>query len=506
MKILTWNINGLRAVTREKKLKDFLNSLEADVMCFQETKITRDMLEEATCMADGYTAFFSFSRVKSGYSGVATFCKDSTTPLAAEEGLTSQLSASPDIGFYGDDEEFTSDQLSRLDSEGRTILTEHTLSSGGTVVIINVYCPRADMENEDRIQFKLEFHRLLSKRVKALLNSGKHVIVLGDINAAHKPIDHCNPCKYEDFSSFPGRAWLDELLVSLPLPDNSCDSSWKCVSGLLIDSFRYFHPLQREAYTNWSTSTGARQTNYGTRIDYILVDPPLLQQEFVDCVIRPEVEGSDHCPVVCTLKNRFLAANKTPLLCTKFMPEFSGKQQKLVSFFTKKTDNAFTVPTDLNNEKVISETELSASNTTKKRAPSSGSAVPNPKRAKTEKSTRQNTLLNFFGSKNVTKASSPKCIVDIVTDKPSGEVTREDTKSNQNMLLNPEPYSSVSAWKSILKGPPPAPLCPGHNEPSVLRTVKKKGPNYGRQFYCCARPEGHASNKEARCNFFKWRK
>lgn len=106
-------------------------------------------------------------------------------------------------------------------------------------------------------------------------------------------------------------------------------------AGLFIDTFRYFHLTQRGAYTNWCTVTSARQTNYGTRIDCIFADAELVAKEFLDCEIRPNIDGSDHCPVVATLGTCFQAALKPPALCAKYMPEFLGKQQKLKSYFVK---------------------------------------------------------------------------------------------------------------------------------------------------------------------------
>lgn len=110
--------------------------------------------------------------------GVATFCRDSTTPCAAEEGLTSAWTDEPAIGCYGNTEEFTTDQLACLDKEGRTVLTEHELDNGEKLVIINTYCPRADSDNEERMEFKMYYYKLLQIRVEALLEAGRLVFVV----------------------------------------------------------------------------------------------------------------------------------------------------------------------------------------------------------------------------------------------------------------------------------------------------------------------------------------
>lgn len=108
------------------------------------------------------------------FLGVATFCRDAVTPVAAEEGLSSVLTPHPSIGCYGDNKSFTPEELEALDAEGRAVLTEHALSNDKTVVIINVYCPRADKENKERVNFKLDFYRLLEERAKKLFKSGRY--------------------------------------------------------------------------------------------------------------------------------------------------------------------------------------------------------------------------------------------------------------------------------------------------------------------------------------------
>ena len=112
-------------------------------------------------------------------SGVATFCKDTATPLAAEEGISPALTPEPTIGCYGNTEDFTPEEIESLDAEGRTIITEHKMLSGEAVVVINVYCPRADQENQERVDFKINFYKLLQARAEALLEKGKYVISFG---------------------------------------------------------------------------------------------------------------------------------------------------------------------------------------------------------------------------------------------------------------------------------------------------------------------------------------
>ena len=108
-------------------------------------------------------------------TGVATFCRNEVTPIAAEEGLSSVLTPQPSIGTYGTNTEFTLEELEALDGEGRAILTEHKLVDDKSVVIINVYCPRADKENKERVDFKLKFYKILQDRAEAIVTAGRYV-------------------------------------------------------------------------------------------------------------------------------------------------------------------------------------------------------------------------------------------------------------------------------------------------------------------------------------------
>uniref|UniRef100_A0A8C6V0B7 DNA-(apurinic or apyrimidinic site) endonuclease n=1 Tax=Neogobius melanostomus TaxID=47308 RepID=A0A8C6V0B7_9GOBI len=541
MKIVTWNINGIR--TFRSGIKTALDSLDADIICVQETKVTRDLLDERTAIVDGYNSYFSFSRGRSGYSGVATFCKDQATPCAAEEGLTGLLTSHDGaVRCYGDQTEFSNEELQLLDNEGRAVITKHRIMCQGesqTITVINVYCPRADPEKPERKQFKLQFYKLLQSRAEKILKSGSHVIILGDVNTSHRTIDHCDPSDTDYFDENPGRKWLNGFLhcdqqnwerneddveeeheVSL---NNSGD-------GKFMDMFRFFHPTRTNAFTCWSTMTGARQTNYGTRIDYIFADYHLAKKQFVAADIMPEVEGSDHCPVWGQLSCSLVPSAKPPPFCTQYLPEFAGKQQKLSRFLVKmgqksvQSNNGDSLPGSQEEEERIE--NLNPSGRGEKRP--AESVLSKGKKAKTAKP--QGNLLSFFKPKTVNVVSTvesadKQCKDNLNEDEvnstrnPSVKhmvtdtaVSKEDriktvkmeSSASQSITHAAESKKGSVFWKSVLKGPPPPPCCKVHGEPCVLRTVKKEGPNVGRQFFVCARPQGHASNPEARCNFFAW--
>uniref|UniRef100_A0A6I8SN80 DNA-(apurinic or apyrimidinic site) endonuclease 2 n=1 Tax=Xenopus tropicalis TaxID=8364 RepID=A0A6I8SN80_XENTR len=480
MKIVSWNINGIRAT--RVGLKETLDSLDADIICLQETKVTR----------------------------VATFCKSSTTPWAAEEGLSGMLcNHTGSIGCYGNTEEFLEEELQSLDQEGRAVLTQHRIRNcegkEETLTVINVYCPRADPEKPERKTYKLRFYRLLQTRAEAILQKGGHVIILGDVNTSHRPLDHCDPTDLETFEENPGRQWLNQFLGD-PVPSQKGDSETGTPpsggSGRFYDSFRYFHPTQRNAFTCWCSASGARQTNYGTRIDYILGNSELVEREFLDSIIMPEVEGSDHCPVKAVMKCRPIAANKCPPLCTKYLPEFAGRQQKLLQFLMKK-ENTSGNATEESSELLGSQSSAEGAeiSTVRKRG---SDKLNGTSRKKNKMGTNigQGSLLSFFKPDGQKLTVAPEHNPSDVSICKKEDTMPKEYKTAPSAVKYNQPQAAF--WKSLLKGPPPPPNCKGHGEPCVLRTVKKAGPNCGRQFYVCARPEGHSTNPQARCNFFLW--
>ncbi|XP_022082585.1 DNA-(apurinic or apyrimidinic site) lyase 2-like [Acanthaster planci] len=558
MNILTWNINGIRA--SKVAIKELLDSLDSDIICLQETKVTRDLLDDAIVNVDGYSSYFSFSRKRTGYSGVATYCRNSVTPSRAEEGLTGRLAkGSDDIGCYGNQTSFTNEELQSLDSEGRAIVTQHTIkdTEGGLheLVVINVYCPRADPDNQERMAYKLHFYNLLQLRAEALVKAGRHVVVVGDINASHRRIDNCDPGP--DFEEHPGRQWLNSFLhdntpgklsseteTSLTLTNDSESSSNKqqhkpsdSSPRIFVDTFRRFHPTRQKAFTCWSTRTGARQTNYGTRIDYIFTNVGLFQRMVTSCDIMPEVEGSDHCPVKASMSCEPVPSTKLPELCSRNMPEFLGKQQKLLSFFQKLSPSkvALARKVEMQESRPRDDSKLGL-----KRTGSDPGSHRSQKKFKMDPiEPRRGSLMNFFPKKKSQEADSGNKMTDAdVVTKPelvkstsmppadlnamidnntnggSPDTCISETSLNlkskrfsQDSLTdgsNRSKANSASVWKQLLSGPPPAPACKGHNEPCLLRTVKKPGPNLGKKFYVCPRPEGHKNNPEARCNTFIW--
>lgn len=258
--------------------------------------------------------------------------------------------------------------FSQLDSEGRVLTIDF-----GLFVLINVYCPNDGTGAEEREKFKMDFHRLLELRVKGLLEEGREVMVLGDINACAAVIDHCEgpllvsrgqTMGMKDEEGFWGngfRTWLRNWLAHE-------DSEGAAHGGPMVDIVRRFWPDRRGMYTckwlcvglnleahsatGWNTKISARESNYGTRIDYILITKGLVPW-IKAADIQQDVKGSDHCPAFVDLHEEITTSNGSvlrlrdllgarnpdsapPRLAARFWDEYSGKQTQLHKFFTKK--------------------------------------------------------------------------------------------------------------------------------------------------------------------------
>ncbi|XP_022741958.1 DNA-(apurinic or apyrimidinic site) lyase 2 isoform X2 [Durio zibethinus] len=357
MKIVTYNVNGLRQrISQFGSLLKLLNSFDADIICIQETKLRRQELTADFSIADGYESFFSCTRTsdkgRTGYSGVATFCRvksafssvEVALPLAAEEGFTGLLGCSrkDETASVAEGlEEFSREELLKVDSEGRCIITDH-----GHFVLFNLYGPRAESDDAERIQFKLNFFKILEKRWESLLGRGRRIFVVGDLNIAPCAIDRCDAGP--DFENNEFRTWFRSMLVES--------------GGHFFDVFRAKNPNRRDAFTCWPSNTGAEQFNYGTRIDHILCAGSCLHEEhdieghnLIACHVKEcnilteykrwkpgnaprwkggwniKLEGSDHAPVYTSLvKIPDVSHHSTPSLAARYLPSIHGLQQTLV--------------------------------------------------------------------------------------------------------------------------------------------------------------------------------
>ena len=251
MRVVSWNVNGLRACAR-KGFLDFLGGAAADVVGLQEVRAFADQLPDEVRAPRGWHAHFS-PAARPGYSGVALYAR---APLPRVETALGE---------------------ERFDVEGRL-----QIAKVGRIAVINAYFPKGSGKDRDnsRVPYKLDFYRRVFDRAEKLRRR-QPVLVIGDYNTAHREIDLARPRDNVKNSGFlpEERAELDRLF----------DAGW-------VDTFRRLHPDEPGHYSWWSQRGGARARNVGWRIDYVLASPAAMKR-VKRAFIWPAVAGSDHCPV-----------------------------------------------------------------------------------------------------------------------------------------------------------------------------------------------------------------
>lgn len=245
MKLISWNVNGLRAIMNKGFLDNF-EQMNADIFCIQETKLQEGQINFTP---EGYYAYWN-SAVKKGYSGTAVFSK--IEPIKVEHGIGKE----------------------EYDQEGRVITLEYE-----KFYLVNCYTPNSQRELT-RLEYRMKWEDEFKLYLKQL-DTKKPVILCGDLNVAHNEIDLKNPSTNKHNAGFTNeeREKMTELL-----------------EAGFIDSFRYLYPDVKEVYSWWSYMFRAREKNAGWRIDYFIVSDKI-KEKIEDSKILTKVFGSDHCPV-----------------------------------------------------------------------------------------------------------------------------------------------------------------------------------------------------------------
>ncbi|MDD4027125.1 MAG: exodeoxyribonuclease III [Candidatus Shapirobacteria bacterium] len=248
MKIISWNLAGMRAAVR-KGLWHKMKEIDADIYCFQEVKARPEQVELGFDYPTNYESYWNPAE-KAGYSGVATFSKIEPKSI------------------------IVGDRDNDWDDEGRVLITKFD-----EFTLLNVYFPNGKRD-KGRLDYKMKFYEYFLKYINDLREKGEKIIFCGDVNTAHKEIDLARPKDNEDISGFLEieRKWID-----------------KVVKNGYVDTFRMFNK-EPNNYSWWSQRTGARKRNVGWRIDYFFVDKSL-KNNVKSAFIMPNIEGSDHCPV-----------------------------------------------------------------------------------------------------------------------------------------------------------------------------------------------------------------
>jgi len=248
MKILSWNVNGIRAAYK-KGLLEWIREQAPDMLCLQETKAAEDQIPAGLREIEGYRSYFSVADRK-GYSGVALFTR--AEPRRVE------------ITFG----------RKKIAHEGRILAATYD-----DFVLFNIYFPNGKSSDE-RLRYKMQFYDAFLEHADQRRKKGERIIVCGDVNTAHREIDLARPRENARVSGFlpEERAWIDRL-----------------ISHGYVDTFRALHP-DLQQYSWWDMKSGARKRNVGWRIDYFFVSDDL-KKRVKSAFIMGDIMGSDHCPV-----------------------------------------------------------------------------------------------------------------------------------------------------------------------------------------------------------------
>jgi AP endonuclease 2 len=518
VKIVSWNVNGLR--TLKPSLAAVLVSLDADIVCFQETRITQNDTDlERLALVPGWHSFFSFCTVRDGYSGVATYTRTVPTPalssIVAEQALN-QSQPRPNVtpldaneGFRGSiggaevevlmnpvaekdnlDRDEADEYAVELDSgyampetvyasdydllrdEGRAVITDH-----GLFVLINVYVPAVSVEG--RARFKLAFCRALELKVRALRLKGRHVIIVGDWNIAPAAIDVAHDvCDPDSWNKRPARAWLRDVMLD--------------ELGLL-DSFRVFHPRAKAAFTCWSEATRARENNFGVRIDLIVCNEELFRSHVQSSSVVKDMLGSDHCPVALALDDTPFMSESLPTapppFCSTFLPRFSTKQVSIRDLLPKTKVHPANSPDCVvccaplcfcpgrSSRPPPDNPPRMASTKAMKRLHSplvqaANSARPRPQQATIQSFFKTASANVSFPTKRQKSGQSTIALNDSAEEANNIALSAYSADSSTTAEKSAKDEATAKQWRRILPGPARPPLC-RHNLPCVVRVVKK---------------------------------
>ena len=262
-RIISWNINGLRACVR-KGFLDWLENKPAEIVCLQEVRAREEQLEAKVKSPKRWNTHFVAAE-RPGYSGVGLYSRRKWDAIETATGKT------------------------EIDCEGRLQFMHF-----GELLIVNGYFPNGSGKNRDnsRIPYKLDFYKKVFRMLNKDFKAGKPILVLGDFNTAHEAIDLARPKGNHGTSGF--------------CPEERAEVTRWLKAGW-VDTFRHFHPDETGHYTWWSNRPGVRERNVGWRIDYVMASPGAMP--FVkDATILPDVMGSDHCPIGVTVDNKIFSA------------------------------------------------------------------------------------------------------------------------------------------------------------------------------------------------------
>lgn len=519
IRLVTFNVNGVRTFFHyhpfsqmRSSLKEVFNYFEADIISFQELKT--DVLSISKWgKVDGFYSFISIPKVKKGYSGVGCWVRilpeshpnyNSMRVIKAEEGITGLLTVKSGGSQirYRDDENLglggydnlgiiDEERLLKLDSEGRCVMVELACN----LIIISVYCPANSGLTEEGEYFRMDFIKVLFNRIRNFNKMGKKVAFMGDINICRDLIDsadclndadinlnvndtgsivegkyHSNSIAFVLNPEAPHRRVLNQLLSDSIIPELAEE-------GILVDSTRLIQGRDRlKMYTVWNTLKNTRPSNYGSRIDLILISNEI-KDDITDSDILANVMGSDHCPVYTDMSLKSLSENvnsydsRIPRFEARY--KYNLQNHNVLSMFAKRSKTVPTPPSESDStSQSVSPSATSLSSFT------SGHTL------NSSVSKRTKSIDKFF---KVTKTQSTR---------PNSKVDTGITLHKTKILRDEEDSKPM---KDVFGKPP---LC-NHGNQCILKTSRTVE-NPGKKFWACNKPRGEPNDPNASCGYFEW--
>lgn len=606
LRLVSFNVNSIATVMQYypmtklsssmRNLNTFYNWLEADVVCLQELKITNPILPGVSqsmnsgskllqqhCFLSDYTCFASLPKAKKSYSGVGLYTKK-TFPfkiIKVEEGITGFLPVanistknyeiihegpfknlqyktskgtlvncyrsdeSLGLGGYENIDVLYNDDVERaleLDSQGRAIAIE--LENG--LVIFGCYIPANSQLTEEGLLYKMQYLKVLFKRIENLIAQGKSVVLMGDLNVCKDIQDSeealqlakrfyseakgekiSNDINFEFIKEKPERFFFNQQLMNsnFKIPNN--------YKGTMLDCIRYLHPKRRKMYTCWNTMKNARAVNAGSRIDYVLLSKNYTDKKIrvLNADILPEIHGSDHCPVYSDLSLDFIFDDKTvvspqvnrfeaktfyklinnditKMFGTRKIKASNNKENSLISG----TKNKIVKP-----QKTIATMNAKVDGFFKKKdssTMSSKSSYPESNETSTVmtdvdlyNSDDDEFLPSIDDKVPIESSSERRDFIQQKLDAIKSDVKLQNDLKKHNLNndiplfveaqdarevgLTVEDKLKRDKLRSLLDSTngkhAKIPLC-RHKEKAIIKVSQTKGKNFGKKFYCCNRP------------------
>lgn len=543
IRYLSFNVNGCKTLFNyhpwnqlQGNFNAFLLALDADIISLQELKIQLDAVTQFGLTKD-YRAFILVPKAKKGYSGVGLFVRfprsddspqvqQALTVVKAEEGITGRLKdglkgeaycdlpPEESIGGYLPEDDIaqlgiSEQELLLLDSEGRCSVAEFA----NNTVVFSLYCPANSMGTPEGQIFRLHFLEMMFRRCAKLQKLGKKVVVMGDINVSPDLIDSAETINElikkkaivnnlsdggEDFeqrnelaclsfqSSTPHRSLLHRYTFS------SLKAAPKQPQQFLYDTTRILNKRKLALYTVWNTMTNARQSNFGSRIDLILISSEEDLQHVTRADILPFLHGSDHCPIMTDI-------------CVSHQELSTYSPVKKLSFDAKTFYKLVKHRDIASLFSAVAVKRNSDSDTPESESLSTSDSLKNTKKPKTSSVKK----LTYTGRKSALPKNSQQPIQNFFFQARSKEEngTADDPVSLKDHTENAKPLKAVdvvSKFATLAYDKPP--LCQ-HKEECTLKTSKTQS-TMGKKFWCCARNSKGSTTElgEHRCNFFEWTK